>query len=135
LLYSQYSNACLINTEYLNTSEFNRLFDIFSTKRLADSNIIEAQFARIPEQYYNYSAAGLNASNNQIVSAVRSGATNQQGYFIATLEAFNATAKLNTTSSGNGPGGPGHGANGGGGNTNTGLAMIILCAITGLWLP
>ncbi|OSD07120.1 hypothetical protein PYCCODRAFT_1442528 [Trametes coccinea BRFM310] len=134
LLYSLHSVTCYINPEYSDPAKFNQVMDIFSTKSLTISQMIEDEF-QVSEgnssKYYWYSPTLLNDSASVIETAAQKGSLSQPGYIFATLTAWNATT--NSTDSGTTTSVDGGGGGGGDENksTNTSLAMIILYAITG----
>ncbi|KAI9067434.1 hypothetical protein FKP32DRAFT_1620782 [Trametes sanguinea] len=134
LLYSLHSVTCFINPEYSDPANFNQVMDIFSTKSLTISQMIEDEF-QVSEgnssKYYWYSPTLLNDSASVIETAAEKGSLSKPGYIFATLTAWNATA--NSTGSGTTTSVDGDGGSGGDPNksTNTSLAMIILYAITG----
>ncbi|KDQ57468.1 hypothetical protein JAAARDRAFT_35180 [Jaapia argillacea MUCL 33604] len=129
LLYSLYSQECIINADYTNTSAFDQVMDIFSTQSLTSAQLIEYQFSAINKTLYNdYNATILNASAAIINNSIATGSVIAPSYIFATLKAYNATGDAGVTNST--PPATSSGG-GGGGSPNTGLAMIILYAITG----
>ncbi|TCD65332.1 hypothetical protein EIP91_002770 [Steccherinum ochraceum] len=129
LLYSLYSDRCVINPEYADPANFDQLMDIFSTPLLSSSQFIEYQYGAInATKYGHYDAKLLNESAAQINATIQNGTIDSKGFMFATLVAFNATGEADvpnpgtTTSSS---------SNNSGGSGNTSLAMIILYAITG----
>ncbi|KZT42470.1 hypothetical protein SISSUDRAFT_980047 [Sistotremastrum suecicum HHB10207 ss-3] len=130
LLYSQWSDSCVINPEYADPAEFNQIFDIFSTKRLTDAKLIENQFANVNATYANYNSSLLNSSFTDVEDAINGNTTGPPGYLVATLKAANATA-FPTSSSFGGPDQSASPSPAKKGPPNTSLAMIILYAITG----
>ncbi|KAI8993874.1 hypothetical protein BD414DRAFT_480700 [Trametes punicea] len=133
LLYSLHSVTCLINPEYSDPAKFNQVMDIFSTKSLTMSQIIEDEFHAndgSSSKYYWYSPTLLNSSASAIAAAMTSHSVTEPGYIFATLTAWNATDNSTDTGSTTSvDGGAGGGSEGK--STNTSLAMIILYAITG----
>ncbi|KAF8268188.1 hypothetical protein EI94DRAFT_1829676 [Lactarius quietus] len=130
LLYSAWSQACIVNSEYRDPNSYNRLMDIFSTQSLASARVILSQFSTVNSSIYgDYNATTLNASQATMNQYLAAGYPNTTGYLLSTLDAYNATGSLNITSATNAQGTP----NGGGGapSSKTTLAMIILYAITG----
>lgn len=131
LLYSLYSTACVINSEYSDPSTFDQVFDIFSTQSSTSSHIIEYQFAQLGPQnksIYTYDSAQLNDSANVIKESIATGLPVSAGYLLAVLEAFNATDNstvppnhVNDGSSSN------SGGSGGPNPPNTALAMYEFC--------
>jgi len=126
LLYSLYSTACVINSEYSDPSTFDQVFDIFSTQSSTSSHIIEYQFAQLGPQnksIYVYDSAQLNTSANVINESITAGIPLSAGYLLAVLEAFNATDNSTAPSS---TGNDNSSSNSGGSGSNppnTALAM------------
>jgi len=129
LLYSMWSDTCMINPEYLDPDEFSPILDIFSAKSLSSSRLISSQFTNINQTLYSdYDPVRLNASAASVQAALGQNITNST-YLVAVIRSGNDTdtsdSGNSTDSSGVGdsskqPSGP-----------TTGLAMIILYAITG----
>ncbi|KAF5322555.1 hypothetical protein D9619_001774 [Psilocybe cf. subviscida] len=136
VLYSLYSEACVINPMYADPTSFDQVFDIFSSRSLINSQTIEHQFLQLnstpkAKTFYSYNSQQLNDSLSNISIAVETGTPTSPGYLLGVLQAYNATGSIsppNTTNTNP--------------NTqpimdnskspNTGLAMIILYAITGV---
>lgn len=134
LLYSLYSTACVINSEYSDPSTFDKVFDIFSTQSSTSSHIIEYQFAQLGPQnksIYSYDSTQLNNSANVIMESIAVGLPVSAGYLLAVLEAFNATDNSTASPNTGDSSGSNSGGSGGSNPPNTALAMIILYAITG----
>ncbi|KAI3618955.1 ring finger domain [Moniliophthora roreri] len=131
LLYSMYSEACVINPYYADPESFDQVFDIFSTQSLASARLIEYQFGQIStgQNYFtSYNSSRMNDSEATVIASINEGYAVAPGYLFATLVAHNATNASNYNM----------GNNGGGGSTSqqqgrstTALAMIVLYAITG----
>ncbi|KLO14282.1 hypothetical protein SCHPADRAFT_939693 [Schizopora paradoxa] len=127
LLYSEWSDACLINAHYADPAIFNQVFDIFSTKSLIAARTVENAFTNVNQTLYsNFNATMLNMSASIINESMANNSVPTPSYLFATLTANNASI-------------PGSGQNGdgssssssGGGSKNTDLAMIVLYVITG----
>ncbi|TFK75409.1 hypothetical protein BDN72DRAFT_516783 [Pluteus cervinus] len=132
LLYSLYSQACIINPEYADPDHFDQVFDIFSTQSRISANLIEAQFdaSTMNRQLFSgYNSSRLNDSYKDIQTTIEFGYPSAPGYMFAVLQAYNATVPLLSGTGGNN-GGAGPSGNPGS-SPNTTLAMIILYAITG----
>lgn len=132
LLYSLYSNTCIINPEYADPANFDQVFDIFSTQSHSVSKNIEYEFGQggaNSSLYGNFDAATLNASVTTIGQSIMSGYPTVPGYLLATLQAWNATGVNSTGTSSNNNSSTSSTTQGG--KKETGLAMIILYAITG----
>ncbi|TFY76720.1 hypothetical protein EWM64_g7293 [Hericium alpestre] len=130
LLYSEWSQACIVNPEYADPNEFEQVMDIYSTQSLSSARQAPSIFAAINVTVYGtYDPQRLNESQSVINDTLQAGYPTAPGYLWATLAAWNATADpgVNSVSPGNGGGNGG----GGGGSPKTTLAMIILYAITG----
>ncbi|KAF8893303.1 hypothetical protein BD779DRAFT_949571 [Infundibulicybe gibba] len=133
LLYSLYSVACVINPAYADPSNFDQVFDIFSTQSLTSAHLIEYQFGQfgsLNESIYGaYDSKRLNDSGSIINSSIVNGYPVAPGYLYGVFRAYNAT--LETTNA-TGVGDNGNSSNPTkSGSPNTALAMIILYAITG----
>ncbi|THH07795.1 hypothetical protein EW146_g9204 [Bondarzewia mesenterica] len=131
VLYSKWSNACIINAEYANPAKFDQIMDIFSTQSLASARVIEGQFQAINVTLYGtFDPVKLNASQADINATIQAGHPTVQGYMMATLDAYNSTGDpditgvdQNSTNTNNGQ------SNSKSGKTT--LAMVVLYAITG----
>ncbi|EPQ57224.1 hypothetical protein GLOTRDRAFT_58432 [Gloeophyllum trabeum ATCC 11539] len=135
LLYSEYSQACVINPDYANPENFEQVMDIFSTQSLTSAKLIEYQFnssAINKTLYGNYNASLLNASAAIINNTMSTGLMNVSSFMFAELKAYNATG-TGAVDGGGGdtPTGSTSAEQGSGSNRNSSLAMIILYAITG----
>ncbi|KAH9962488.1 hypothetical protein BGW80DRAFT_1174968 [Lactifluus volemus] len=130
LLYSEWSSACIINSEYKDPTTFIQLMDIFSTQSLASARVILGRFDTINNSVYgNYNAAILNASRSALDQTIAAGYPTSPGYLLATLDAYNASGPLNVAlNQSMGPLTTGTGTTG---SPKTTLAMVILYAITG----
>lgn len=127
VLFSEWSDACIINPEYANPENFDQVMDIFSTQNLASARVIEGQFEAINVSTYgSFDPASLNSSQAVINDTLQAGYPTAPGYLWATLSAYNATGDLDIRN-----------ANNNSANTTpqksskTTLAMIVLYAITG----
>ncbi|KAI0315222.1 hypothetical protein OF83DRAFT_1062507 [Amylostereum chailletii] len=126
LLYSLFSEACIINPEYADPNNFDQVMDIFSTQSLSSARFIESQFESINVTVFgSYNAIQMNNSQSYINDTVLAGYPTQPGYLWATLDAYNATGDPRVLSA------PPSDPPGGGGSKKTNLAMIILYTITG----
>ncbi|KAA1475179.1 hypothetical protein DENSPDRAFT_841916 [Dentipellis sp. KUC8613] len=134
LLYSEWSQACVVNAEYVDPANFEQVMDIYSTQSLSSARLIESQFAAINiTMYGTYDPARLNASQADINNTLQAGYVTAPEYLWATLDAYNSTGDphISRAQSNNGTGSGGGGGGGGGGSSKTTLAMIVLYAITG----
>lgn len=131
LLYSLYSTACVINSEYSDPLTFDQVFDIFSTQSSTSSHIIEFQFAQLGPQnksIYTYDSAQLNNSANVIMESITTGLPVSAGYLLAVLEAFNATDNSTISpNTGDDSSSSNSGGSGGSNPPNTALAMYEFC--------
>ncbi|KAL5528495.1 hypothetical protein ACEPAF_7631 [Sanghuangporus sanghuang] len=126
LLYSQWSEACIINAEYQDPATFDQVFDIFSTKSLVTARTVENAFTNVNQTLYgNYNAETLNATFDNVTNGISSGQASS-GYLLATLTAANASVSDDNDSSDSGSTTASPGNSGG-----TDLAMIVLYVITG----
>ncbi|KAI0339775.1 hypothetical protein BDW22DRAFT_1431273 [Trametopsis cervina] len=134
LLYSVYSERCIINTEYADPQYFDQVMDIFSSPNLASSQMIEVEYNALNQsRYRDFNATLLNDTASLVNATLTNGTIKAPNYLFATLIAANATEGL--------PGdeGDGDGSSMPGGDTppanpagpKSSLAMIILYAITG----
>ncbi|KAH8119156.1 hypothetical protein DFH11DRAFT_426005 [Phellopilus nigrolimitatus] len=127
LLYSEWSDACLINPEYADPATFDQVFDIFSTKSLVTARTVENSFTNVNQTLYGaFNASMLNQTFNAINTSIQTGQVQSANYLFATLTAANATTPDNGGSNGSGSANPGST-----GSSNTDLAMIVLYVITG----
>ncbi|KAG8837938.1 hypothetical protein FRC18_007281 [Serendipita sp. 400] len=90
LLYSNTSDGCLLNPEYHYGDDFSQIFDIFTSKKAANSILIQSQFTNVKGSYQTYNPKLLNDSAGTIQTAISNG-TNTSPYIVATLRAANAT--------------------------------------------
>ncbi|KAL5507337.1 hypothetical protein ACEPAH_6793 [Sanghuangporus vaninii] len=126
LLYSQWSEACIINAEYQDPATFDQVFDIFSTKSLVTARTVENAFTNINQTLYgDYNAETLNATFDNVTNGISSGQASP-GYLLATLTAANASLPDDNDGSNSGSTTASPGNSGG-----TDLAMIVLYVITG----
>ncbi|KAF9241600.1 hypothetical protein BU15DRAFT_44671 [Melanogaster broomeanus] len=131
LLYSLYSETCIVDPEYSNSANFDQVFDVFATQAKEVSQHIENEFAQFGpsnETYYGYYNATMLQDTALVINqTIAANSPVSPGFLFATLQAYNAT---------------GDGTSQGGTPSNddtttttsskeTGLAMIILYAITG----
>jgi len=134
LLYSIYSQECVINPAYADPATFDQVMDIFSTESLNLATLIEYQFGQFGSSnetiYGSFNARKLNDSGAMINQSLATNNPVSAGFIYATLTAYNATGTGNndTGSSGNTNS---QAPSGDSDSPNTGLAMIILYAITG----
>jgi hypothetical protein len=94
LLYSLYSQACAINAQYSDPLSFDQVFDIFSTKSLTSSHLIEFQFGQLTPQnnsLFAYDSQQLNDSASSILQSINESLPISPGYLLAVLRAHNAT--------------------------------------------
>lgn len=94
LLYSLYSLACVINTQYSDPQSFDQVFDIFSTQSLTSSHLIEYQFGQLTPQnksLFAYDSQQLNDSASSILQSLNLSHPNAPGFLLAVLRAYNAT--------------------------------------------
>ncbi|TFK54468.1 hypothetical protein OE88DRAFT_1655141 [Heliocybe sulcata] len=136
LLYSESSQACVINPDYANPENFEQVMDIFSTQSLTSAKLIEYQFSTSTVNktiYGNYNASLLNASAAIINNTINTGTMNVSSYIFAELKAYNATGSGSVDGSANTDPSTSSssGSTGAAGRSNSSLAMIVLYAITG----
>ncbi|EIW83076.1 hypothetical protein CONPUDRAFT_81157 [Coniophora puteana RWD-64-598 SS2] len=133
LLYSNFSEQCIINSEYADPENFDQVFDIFATQSEKVSHFIEYEFGEFGpgnESYYGYfNATRLNQSFADVNQSLNNGSPEKPGWLYGSLIAYNATGST-AGGSNNGSGTVSSGNSGS--HKSTGLAMIILYAITGL---
>jgi len=83
LLYSQWSDACTLNPEYLGA--FSAPIDLYATKSLSSSRLILAQFTNVDQTLYgDYDPARLNASATAVQAALTQNVANST-YLIAII--------------------------------------------------
>ncbi|KAI0085162.1 hypothetical protein BDY19DRAFT_458827 [Irpex rosettiformis] len=146
LLYSVYSERCIINSGYADPQNFDQIMDIFSSPNLVASQTIQTAFRALNQtKYRDFNATLLNATASLVNDSLTNPASLKPNYLFAQLIAANATqgpsAGNNSGDTGNANGmdgsgdgsgsGGGGGGGGGDGNGKSSLAMIILYAITG----
>ncbi|KZT28992.1 hypothetical protein NEOLEDRAFT_1154075 [Neolentinus lepideus HHB14362 ss-1] len=136
LLYSEYSQACVINPDYANPDNFEQVMDIFSTQSLTSAKLIEYQFTTTTVNktlYGDYNASLLNASAAVINNTMNTGTMNISSYIFAELKAYNATGSgsIDGSNSGDPSTSSSSGTTSSNPKSNSSLAMIILYAITG----
>ncbi|KAG8681452.1 hypothetical protein FRC11_001096, partial [Ceratobasidium sp. 423] len=129
LLYSNKSEACLINPSYTNETEFDQILDIFATKKRSAATLILSQFNNVNKTYRSFNSKLLNESYLSVIDAVNSSSSGAQPSFLmAVLRAWNSTSSPNSnTTQASPPPAVTNDSN----KPNTGLAMIVLYAITG----
>ena len=105
LLYSNYSFACVINSKYTN---FDHVFDVFSTQSLTTSRsvetrpprsrysplyrLVENRFSLINQSIYgDFDPLLLNETFSTINNTITNDTSIGPGYMFATLRAYNAT--------------------------------------------
>ncbi|KZP34645.1 hypothetical protein FIBSPDRAFT_772413 [Athelia psychrophila] len=134
LLYSSYSQACLINPAYADPATFNQIMDIFTTEALNTASLIEYQFGQFGLKnesiYGNFNASKLNESVAIVNETFKTGHPQKPGYIFATLTAYNATLP-DGDGDDDGDGNSSATSNNSGSAKGTSVAMIILYAITG----
>lgn len=152
LLYSQYSQACIINPNYADPATFDQVMDIFVTEslssteyvallallipnfRVADthahpilSSLIDSAFGEINSTIYgSFNARLLNETIAEINDTIVNGGAVSPGYLFATLTAYNASGTDDGDGSASG-GATAESSGGGGPNNgpNTSLAMCV----------
>lgn len=108
MLYTVYSVACILNPEYLASSNFPHPIDVFSTQGLSSSRLLESLFSHLPipgqpdnTTLLTYDPLQLNNSANDIKQSISAGSPVSSGYLLTTLEArngtFNNTSTVNVT--------------------------------------
>lgn len=143
LLYSTHSQACVINAEYTDARYFEQVLDVYTTKNLGSSQLLDDHFKEITVPagaglnvsfFKTYDSQRLNSSYEDVISNMNNSndtisSSNRipttQGYLFATLKAYNATADdptRNGTTTNQPPAKK---------NSSSHLAMIVLYAITG----
>ncbi|KAF8164821.1 hypothetical protein B0H34DRAFT_213711 [Crassisporium funariophilum] len=124
LLYSLYSKNCVVNAGYADPSTPDRPFDIFATRSLGSSHIVEAQFGQLERSdtvITAYDSQKLNNSAADILQSISSGIALTRDFLLVTLRSDNATVvDPNTPTSGPINGGGSNSTNGGGGNSTSG---------------
>ncbi|GJE92146.1 E3 ubiquitin protein ligase [Phanerochaete sordida] len=131
LLYSVYSERCVINSDYANPENFDQVMDIFSSPSLSASQMIEVEYKALNQsQYQNFNATLLNETAAVVNATLTNGTIKAPNYLFATLIASNATGDPNTGLGGSNTGDSTDGDNPPS-NPRSSLAMIILYAITG----
>ncbi|KAF8844291.1 hypothetical protein BDN67DRAFT_943495 [Paxillus ammoniavirescens] len=135
VLYSLYSETCVINLEYSDPANFDQVFDIFATQAIEVSRLIEyefGQFGQSSKMYYGYyNATMLNDTGRVVNQTISSNSPVAPGFIFATLQAYNATGNATSDGGASNNDDGSTSTNSGGGSKETGLAMIILYAITG----
>ncbi|KAG8901226.1 hypothetical protein FRB99_005467 [Tulasnella sp. 403] len=131
LLYSTWSQTCLLNPDYADPALFDQVLDIYTTIRRSSARLIESQFQNVNRtEFFWFNATRLNSSANSVNNAILGNGV-QPGYLIATVKLQNVTDPsdgLTNTNTTNGAHPAGSDKDKG---PNTGLAMIILYTITG----
>ncbi|KAF8513094.1 hypothetical protein BU17DRAFT_53477 [Hysterangium stoloniferum] len=129
LLYSNTSEACLINPEYASPDNFEQILDIFATKSKSSAQLILSQFSNLHNiSFMTYDPTMLNNSLDSVLTSFFTDNITS-GFIIAALRAANSSTPIDGSDPGDNSNPPPGG--GGRGNPNTGLAMIVLYAITG----
>ncbi|KIM26982.1 hypothetical protein M408DRAFT_330342 [Serendipita vermifera MAFF 305830] len=128
LLYSNYSDGCFINSEYLN-GDFDQLFDIFTTKTAASAKVILSQYQHVNLTSSTYDSGLLNNSYGAVRGALPRDAVNHSPYLVAILRGANATLEDPTSSDPVPTRAPVNNSNS---NASQSLAMIILYVIVGV---
>lgn len=131
LLYSVYSERCVINPEYADPENFDQVMDIFSSPSLSASQMIEVEYKALNQsRYQNFNATLLNETAAIVNTTLAIGNVKTANYLFATLIASNATgdSTMGSTSGNNGDSTDGSNPPP---NPRSSLAMIILYAITG----
>ncbi|KAI5119869.1 hypothetical protein M0805_000703 [Coniferiporia weirii] len=127
LLYSEWSDACLINAEYADPATNDQVFDIFSVQSHDSSKTIANAFTNVNQTLYgDFNATMLNQTLSVINNTISTGQVPEASYLFATLTAANAT---DSDGGGNSSSDSSNSNSGNGGNTD--LAMIVLYVITG----
>ncbi|KIM26834.1 hypothetical protein M408DRAFT_178116 [Serendipita vermifera MAFF 305830] len=96
LLYSNSSDGCVVNGEYLD-GDFDRVMDVYTTKSAASAKIILSQFSNI-DQTYTVLNPELLDSSYALVTEALAGSLNNSPYLVATLK-NSTTSTQNSTSS------------------------------------
>jgi len=148
-MYTRTADTCVINEEYLDPEEFERVLDVFAFTDTSSRewvsvpcplpsphyltcihfSLVLSQFSTVNDTHIWYDAKALNNSAVEVAADIARPESDTRvtgPYLIATLYAFNNTAN-NTESGGSHdpqhvPAKP---------SQSTGLAMIVLYAITG----
>ncbi|TFK70249.1 hypothetical protein BDN72DRAFT_896615 [Pluteus cervinus] len=103
VLYSPFSQTCLINPEF--AEAFDPPFDIFSIQSRSSSLIIQNQFDQGQSSnqslYSTYNSQQLNESSGDVQAAIRSGVPTTPGFMLGILQVANTSFTLDGTSGGN----------------------------------
>ncbi|TDL18831.1 hypothetical protein BD410DRAFT_830693 [Rickenella mellea] len=130
LLYSEWSEACIINPEYANHKDFDHPIDVFSTKSLPSSRIITSEFLTINQTLFgDFNAERLNGSANVINETLATNVVPSSSYMFATLTA--AANITNSTSTNTSTGSTPSRSSGSKASMKTEFVLIVLQVITG----
>ncbi|EKM54537.1 uncharacterized protein PHACADRAFT_196967 [Phanerochaete carnosa HHB-10118-sp] len=126
LLYSAYSERCVINPDYANPENFDQVMDIFSSPSLSASQMIEVEYKALNQsQYQNFNATLLDESVAIVNASLTLGTIKAPNFLFAALVASNATG--DSSLGGNGSNSEVSSTNGDpSSNPRSSLAMIIL---------
>ncbi|PVG00398.1 hypothetical protein CPB86DRAFT_782744 [Serendipita vermifera] len=89
LLYSNSSDGCLINDEYLGDG-FSQIFDIFTTKKSTTALLIQSQFSNVDYTYTIFNSTNLNNSYTLVSEALARTNDNRSPYLVASLHSATA---------------------------------------------
>ncbi|PPQ80362.1 hypothetical protein CVT25_003645 [Psilocybe cyanescens] len=98
LLYSVFSQACIINPEYSDSATFNHVFDVFAAQTSATSHLVVFQFDQLSgdRKLSDYDSQMLNDSAADITLSIKEGSPVANGFLLASLSAFNSTDAAGT---------------------------------------
>ncbi|EJU04351.1 hypothetical protein DACRYDRAFT_76774 [Dacryopinax primogenitus] len=94
LLYSAYSQSCLLNPAYL-SREFYKPIDVFVTTSQQSVELIESQFEQVNASFYSYDASLLTQNALLVNESLADMETDQATYLVGL---FQVKASDNTTS-------------------------------------
>ncbi|GJE92148.1 hypothetical protein PsYK624_083010 [Phanerochaete sordida] len=135
LLYSLYSETCVIAPVYADPATFDHVLDIFTATSLNGSLNIETQYKNAGAPLYAFDASALNASASAVNATLTTGEVTSPGLVYALLVAGNATSSPSLRSSpANGTGGDGGNSTGdaGGNGTAAGQASATTSLRSGI---
>jgi len=122
LLYSQWSDACILNAEYINPAVFKPIIDIFTTKSLISARTVVNAFTNFNEGAFgNFNSTMLNQSSGTVSQFLSSedGSVSVSSYLLAELIGESNHTSPNATSPG---------ANNNGAPSDAGVATVLATA-------
>lgn len=127
LLYSTYSESCLLNPEYID--DFEKPLDVFATTARSDALLINNQFQHAAADMFYYNGTLLNETGASVNSTLAGNYTPTQTYLVGTLAAQNGSFAQATQTYAPPTGSP---PNSGSPPVSRTSGMIALYAIAGL---